>query len=136
MTTEELIDLIEAEGAWHRRADHDPREHERWGSPCAVTIGGLSHRSGMQRRHIEEAIQTARLQGVPVITDGGIRVAQNAAEATALASWLAGRMATQRATLNAIEAVAGEWARREALEAVEARALALAGMEQLTWVHA
>ena len=60
----------------------------------------------MPRRAIEDAIQTARLEGVPIITDGGIRVAQTAAEATALGDWLDARMDSQRRTRDAVYAAA------------------------------
>ena len=106
MTTEELVRLIEAEAAWHRMPGHDPREHQVMGSPCVPTIGSLSSRAGVPRRAIEDAIQTARLEGVPIITDGGIRVAQTAAEATALGDWLDARMDSQRRTRDAVYAAA------------------------------
>jgi hypothetical protein len=94
MTTEELVRLIEADSA------HAP----------AVTIGSLAHRAGTTRRTIEEAIQTARLEGTPIITDGGIRVAQSSQEAHALADWLDARMVTQRRTVNAIREAADRMA--------------------------
>ncbi len=106
MTTEELVRLIEAEAAWHRMPGHDPREHTVWGSPCRVTIEAIADRAGVARRHAEEAIQTARLEGVPIITAGGIRVAQTAAEATALGDWLDARMDSQRRTRDAVYAAA------------------------------
>lgn len=84
MTTADLLDLI-----------------ERDTSPVR-TIGSLAHLSGRPRRSIEEAIQTARLEGQPIITDGGIRVAATFEEWTELVDWLDARMVTQRRTVNAL----------------------------------
>ena len=70
------------------------------------TIGSLSTVAGSTRRSVEEAIQTARLEGVPVITDGGIRVATTAAEAFALHRWLRHRLATQTRTAWAVRSQA------------------------------
>lgn len=96
MTTDELVRLIEAETARQRALYQDP----------VVTIGDLSSRAGTPRRSIEEAIQTARLEGTPVITDGGIRVAQNAEEAFRLYRWLRARMVTQQKTAWAVRSQA------------------------------
>lgn len=106
MTTEELVRLIETDAASHRLPGHDPRTHTIYGSPCHVTINSLADRAGVARRHVEEAIQQARLEGVPIITDGGIRVAQTAADATALGDWLDARMDSQRRTRDAVYAAA------------------------------
>lgn len=84
MTTADLLDII----------DRDP-------SPVR-TIGSLAYISGRPRRTIEEAIQQARLEGHPIITDGGIRVATTFEEWSELVDWLDARMVTQRATVNAL----------------------------------
>ncbi len=86
MTTADLLDII--------ARDRSP----------VRTIGSLSTHGRCTRRSIEEAIQTARLEGVPVITDGGVRVATTAKEWTTLVDWLDARMVTQRRTVNALTA--------------------------------
>lgn len=103
MTTDELVRLIEQDAASHRL--HDCDEAHRHMAPI-VTIGSLFQRAGCTRRAVEEAIQLARLEGVAIITDGGIRVAQTAAEATALGDWLDARMDSQRRTRDAVYAAA------------------------------
>ena len=108
MTTDELLRLIEQDAARHRLPGHDPAE-EHFGYPCIVTIGSLFQLAGVPRRTIEEAIQQARLEGVPIITDGGVRVAQTAEEARALAGWLWGRIRSQMDTAQAVEATALRW---------------------------
>ena len=112
MTTEELLRLIEQETARHRRPGHEPREDHPYQS-CIVTIGDLFPVAGVPRRTIEEAIQAARLEGVPIITDGGVRVAQTAEEARALSGWLWGRIRSQMETAQAVEATAAAWEARE-----------------------
>jgi hypothetical protein len=102
MTTEELVRLIE-------------RDRGFTGGGVR-TIGSLSSLAGTTRRTIEEAIQTARLEGTPIITDGGIRVAQSSQEAHALADWLDARMVTQRRTVNAIREAADRMAPEIAAE--------------------
>ena len=103
MTTTELVRLIEADTAGHRLHQCDVEHPMR--API-VTIGSLSTRAGTPRRSVEEAIQTARLDGVPVITDGGIRVAGTADEALALYRWLRARMLTQSRTVWAVRSQA------------------------------
>ncbi len=105
MTTDELVRLIEMADARHRLGAHDPAVEHR-GAGCAVTIGDLSSLSGVARRTIEDAIQHARLEGTPIITDGGIRVARTAAEAHALYRWLRARMLTQSRTAWAVRSQA------------------------------
>lgn len=116
MTTADLLDII----------DRDPSQPR--------TIGSLAYISGRPRRSIEESIQQARLEGVPVITDGGIRVATTFKEWTALVDWLDARMVTQRQTVNALTAARDEMAARTR-ERVTAAAQQAQG-EQLTWVAA
>lgn len=106
MTSDELLRLIEQDAASHRL--HDCDEVHRYQAPI-VTIGTLVTRAGRPRRAIEEAIQQARLEGVPIITDGGIRVAQTAEQAHDLAGWLFARIRSQRETAEAIQAKAVEW---------------------------
>lgn len=132
MTTEELLRLIEQETARHRRPGHEPREDHPYQS-CIVTIGDLFPVAGVPRRVIEEAIQQARLEGVPIITDGGVRVAQTAEEANALADWLDARMDSQRRTRDAVRAAAAEMAERE--EMGRLRSVREAAGEQLAWVR-
>lgn len=120
MTTEELLRPIETDAAWHRLPGHDPRDHDVYGSPCVVTIGSLSGRAGVPRRTIEEAIETARRTGTPVITNGGIRVARTAEEADALADWLDARMDSQRRTRDAVRARALAMATEEAEQSAAA----------------
>lgn len=112
MTTEELLRLIEQETARHRRPGHEPREEHPWES-CTLTIGTLFPVAGVPRRVIEEAIQTARLEGVPILTDGGIRVAQTAEETWTLYRWLRARMVTQQRTAWAVRSQAMLMARAE-----------------------
>lgn len=106
MTTDELVRLIEAETAGHAGCGKVP---DHWPAGCVVTIGALSSRARVPRRAIEEAVQTARLEGVPIITDGGIRVARTAEEARALAGWLWARIRSQMDTAQAVEATAARW---------------------------
>lgn len=84
MTTPELLELIE----------RDP-SHVR-------TIDTLAYLAGVPRRSIEKAIQQARLEGVPVITDGGVRLAETPEDVQSLADWLAARLRTQRETVTAL----------------------------------
>lgn len=102
MTTDELLHLIDQETARHRIPGH---HHDIPGSPCVATIGSLAG-THATRRSIEEAIQQARLEGVPVITDGGLRVATTAAEAHALYRWLRARLVTQNRTAWAVRSAA------------------------------
>lgn len=105
MTTEELVRLIEKVDALHRAPNHDPREHlPSYG--CHVTIGELFSVGGVSRREVEEAIQHARLEGVPILTDGGVRVAQTAEEAFGLYRWLRARLMTQMRTAWAVRSQA------------------------------
>lgn len=116
MTTADLLDLI-----------------ERDTSPVR-TIGSLAHLSGRPRRSLESAIQQARLEGIPVITDGGIRVAATFKEWTELVEWLDARMVTQRQTVNALTAARDEMAAATRERVTEAAQQAQG--EQLTWVAA
>jgi len=128
MTTEELVRLIEQDNASHRR--HDCAEVHPF-MPGYTTIGSLYDLAGVNRRTIEEAIQTARLEGVPVLTDGGVRVAQTAEEAFGLYRWLRSRMVTQMKTAWAVRSQAmlmqrgeREWrAQAHPIELVEAPTL-------------
>lgn len=86
MTTEELLRLIE-----RCRAGY-----------AEVTIDTLAVEAGRPRRTIERAIETARLEGRPIITDGGVRLATTAAEAHQLARWLRARVQSQMDTIAAI----------------------------------
>lgn len=99
MTTDDLIRLIEQDAARHRHPDHDPRQ-EHFGYPCWPTIGSLFSLAGVPRRSIEEAIHQARLEGVPIVTegDGGVRVARSADEAEQQARALFDRIRAQRLT--------------------------------------
>lgn len=115
MTTDELVRLIEQDTARHLLPGHEPDE-EHFGYPCIVTIGTLSSLAGVARRTVEHAIETARNEGTPIITDGGVRVAQTAEEARALAGWLWGRIRSQMDTAEAVEATALRW-ETEAAEA-------------------
>ena len=112
MTTADLLDIIA----------RDP-------SPVR-TIGSLSTHGRCTRRSVEEAIQTARLEGVPVITDGGVRVATTSAEAFALHRWLRHRLATQNRTAWAVRSQAMLMDRAERAEA--ARAVPRAAEASLT----
>ena len=106
MTTDELVRLIEqvqADIPW----DHYDRP----------TIGMLASVAGVPDRVIQEAIQTARLEGVPIITDGGLRVAQTSEEAFALYRWLRARMVTQQRTAWAVRSQAMVMQRGERLRA-------------------
>ena len=103
MTTDELVRLIEQDAASHRL--HDCDEEHPYRAPI-VTIGSLFPLAGVTRRAIEEAIQQARLEGTPIITDGGIRVAQTAEEAFGLYRWLRARLVTQQRTAWAVRSQA------------------------------
>ena len=105
MTTDELVRLIEQDTARHRAPGHDPDE-EHFGYPCIATIGTLFPLAGVPRRTIEEAIQQARLEGVPILTDGGLRVAQTAEDAWRLYRSLRARMVTQQRTAWAVRSQA------------------------------
>lgn len=118
MTTVELRAAIAQAEQWHRLPDHVAGDdHLVPGSPCRVTIDEVAAMGGVKRRVVEAAIQQARLEGVPVITDGGVRIATTAAEAHALARWLLARMRTQQETHAAIVAAARLMERGEAAAA-------------------
>ena len=55
---------------------------------------------------VHVAIQQARLEGVPILTDGGVRVAQTAEETWTLYRWLRARMVTQQRTAWAVRSQA------------------------------
>ena len=115
MTTDELVRLIDQDNASHRL--HDCAEDHPY-TPSHSTIGSLYDLAGTNRRTIEEAIQTARLEGVPILTDGGVRVARTAVEAFGLYRWLRARMVTQQRTAWAVRSQAmlmqrGERAERD-----------------------
>ena len=129
MTTDELVRLIERDTARHWSCPDDFRAATCGTFGCTVTIGSLSSLAGCTRRSIEEAIQQARLEGTPIVTDGGIRVAQTAKDADALADWLDARMDTQRRTRDAVRAAAAEMATEEAEQAAAA-ALAAQPVQQ------
>lgn len=95
MTTDELVRLIE-----QVQADIPWEHYDR------PTIGMLASVAGVPTRTVESAIQTARLEGTPIITDGGIRVAQTAEEAFGLYRWLRARLVTQQRTAWAVRSQA------------------------------
>ena len=121
MTTEQLRRAIAAAEALHRHPEHEPdADHLVAATPCRVTLDEVALMAGVKRRVVEAAVQQARLEGVPVLTDGGVRIATTAAEAHDLARWLLGRMRTQQETHAAVVSAARlmeraeEQARREA----------------------
>lgn len=97
--------------------------------PGVMTIDDLAERFQVTRREVEHAIQQARLEGAPVITEGGLRVATTAAEAFAGYRALRRRMQTQLKTAWAMRSAAmlmerGERAARKRDEERAARAAA------------
>lgn len=95
MTTAELLDLLAR-------------------FPGVLTLDDVAQRIGRPRRVVEEAVQQARLEGQPVITDGGLRLARTSAEAFAIYRALRRRMATQTRTAWAVRSAAMLMERGEA----------------------
>ena len=95
MTTAELLDLLAR-------------------FPGVLTLDDVAQRIGRPRRVVEEAVQQARLEGQPVITDGGLRLARTSAEAFAVYRALRRRMTTQTKTAWAVRSAAMLMERGEA----------------------
>jgi hypothetical protein len=123
MTTDQLRRAIADAEAWHRHQAHQPEaDHLVPGTPCRVTLDEVAAMAGVKRRVVEAAVQQARLEGIPVLTDGGVRIATTAAEAHALARWLLARMKTQQETHAAVLSAAQLMARAEEAQARETAA--------------
>lgn len=103
MTTAELLDLLAR-------------------FPGVLTLDDVAQRIGRPRRVVEEAVQQARLEGQPVITDGGLRLARTSAEAFAIYRALRRRMATQTRTAWAVRSAAMLMERGERAAALRALA--------------
>ena len=81
------------------------RQHLGTGRDAAITYGGLTERTGMVRRELEEAVRLARLDGEPIISgDKGLWLAESAAEALEMAERLRGRALNQLLTSRAMRA--------------------------------
>lgn len=79
------------------------RYHLLIGRGYARTIGELSESLDLPRRVIEEAVQQARLNGVPVISGSeGLWIAQNGQEALSMADRLQRRLVAQYLTVRAM----------------------------------
>lgn len=107
--------------------------------PGVMTIDDVAERFREPRRAVEACIQQARLEGHPVVTDGGLRVARTSEEAFTVYRALRRRSMTQVRTAWAVRSAAmlmerGERAaRRRALQEAAAAELAAAtarGAEQ------
>jgi hypothetical protein len=123
MTTDQLRRAIADAEAWHRHQEHQPEaDHLVHGTPCRVTLDEVAAMAGVKRRVVEAAVQQARLEGMPVLTDGGVRIATTAAEAHALARWLLARMKTQQETHAAVLSAAQLMSRTEEAQAREVAA--------------
>ena len=74
--------------------------------PGVMTIDDVAERFETPRRAVEECIQQARLEGHPVITEGGLRLAGTSAEAFTVYRALRRRMTTQLRTAWAVRSAA------------------------------
>lgn len=101
MTTAELLDLLAR-------------------FPGVLTLDDVAQRIGRPRRVVEEAVQQARLEGQPVITDGGLRLARTSAEAFAVYRALRRRLASQNKTAWAVRCAAMLMERGERAAALRA----------------
>jgi biotin operon repressor len=73
----------------------------------AVTLSAIAERAGCSRREVEQAIQAARLEGVPLITSAkGCWRSQDAQEARSMAERLRIRAAHQFETAAALDRAA------------------------------
>lgn len=89
--------------------------------PGVMTIDDVAERFHAPRRSVEECIQQARLEGHPVVTEGGLRLATTSVEAFAVYRALRRRMTTQLRTAWAVRSAAmlmerGERAARKRAE--------------------
>ena len=72
-----------------------------------VTMKVLCERTGWPEREVQAAIQQARLEGAPIISDGdGYRLSQDPAEVRACARRLRSRALNQMATAAALDRAA------------------------------
>lgn len=73
----------------------------------AVTLSAIADAAGVSRREVEQAIQQARLDGIPLITSGrGVWRAETAQEARSMAERLRSRAITQMTTAQALDRAA------------------------------
>lgn len=73
----------------------------------ARTIGHLAEVAGVPRREVEQAIQAARLDGIPLVTgDRGVWRTESPAEARQMAERLRYRLVNQYRTVRALRATA------------------------------
>lgn len=85
------------------------RPHLGMGRDTATTLSELAERLRVPRRSIEEAVQEARLSGVPICTGSeGAWIAQDASEARSMADRLRSRAIHQMETARALEKWADE----------------------------
>ena len=74
---------------------------------ASVPQADLAFVLGLSTRKVQSALQSLRLEGKPILSDGdGIRLAQTADEARACADALRRRLVTQYRTLRAMRATA------------------------------
>ena len=86
----------------------------------ARTIGWIAEHAGVPRREVEQAIQTARIEGVPLVTgEHGVWATDSPAEASQMAERLRYRIVHQYVTYRALRATA----RRMAAQHVEQTAI-------------
>ncbi len=68
-----------------------------------IPIDRLSQVTGLPRRSVEAAVQELRLAGVPIVSgDGGVRIAETAAEVEDCVKRLQARAVTQLSTVRAL----------------------------------
>lgn len=88
--------------------------------PGVMTIDDVAERFQTTRRTVENAIQQARLEGRPIVTEGGLRIATTSAEAFTVYRALRRRMQTQLKTAWAMRSAAMLMERGERLARVQA----------------
>lgn len=88
--------------------------------PGVMTIDDVARRFHAPRRAVEETIQQARLEGHPVITTGGLRLARTSEEAFTVYRALRRRMQSQLATAWAVRSAAMLMQRGERAAALRA----------------
>ena len=84
------------------------------GRDHARTIGELAETLNLPRRVIEESVQAARLDGVPIVSGSeGLWISDSPEEVAQAAESLRKRLVTQYATVRALRATARRMAARK-----------------------
>jgi biotin operon repressor len=78
-------------------------------SSKASTLRDIARATGLSRRAVEQAVQTLRLEGAPLVSDSdGIRISRDPAEVRACAKRLRSRAIHQMETASALEKAADQ----------------------------